>query len=87
MSKRHYFLAEPDRRGPTGDRNVLAVQLDSLLSRRNPVPREEFVQSAPVNTRQRVEPMNAGSHLLRFDVVQSTGREDEGWLAKLPCQT
>jgi hypothetical protein len=67
--------------------NVLAVQLDRVLSRRNPVPPEEFVQSASVNTGQRVQPMNAGGHLLHFYVVQSTGRDDEGWLSKLPCQT
>jgi len=30
--------------------------------------------------------MNAGRYLLRFDVVQSTGRDDQGWVAKLPCQ-
>ena len=57
------------------------------LARRNPVPREEFIQPALVNTRQRVQPMNAGNYLFRFDVVQSTGRDDEGWVAKLPCQT
>jgi hypothetical protein len=31
--------------------------------------------------------MNAGSCLFGFDVVQSTGQDDEGWVAKLPCQT
>src|SRR5437660_11825781 len=31
--------------------------------------------------------MNAGNYLFRFDVVQSTGRDDEGWITKLPCQT
>ena len=31
--------------------------------------------------------MNAGNYLFHFDVVQSTGRDDEGWVAKLPCQT
>src|SRR2546426_9025317 len=56
------------------------------LARRNPVPREEFIQPALVNTRQRVQPMNAGNYLFRFDVVQSTGWDDEGWVAKLPCQ-
>src|SRR5438445_5370005 len=30
--------------------------------------------------------MNAGNYLFRFDVVQSTGWDDEGWVAKLPCQ-
>src|SRR5207245_3994578 len=57
------------------------------LARRNPVPREEFIQPALVNTRQRVQPMNAGNYLFHFDVVQSTGRDDEGRIAKLPCQT
>src|SRR2546426_5860135 len=50
------------------------------LARRNPVPREEFIQPALVNTRQRVQPMNAGNYLLRFDVVQSTGRDDKAGL-------
>jgi len=31
--------------------------------------------------------MNAGNYLFHFDVVQSTGRDDEGWVAKLPCHT
>ena len=31
--------------------------------------------------------MNAGNYLLHFDVVQSTGRDDEGWVAKLLRQT
>jgi hypothetical protein len=43
--------------------------------------------SAGAVARQRVEPMNAGSYLFRFDVVQSTGQDDKGWIAKLPCQT
>jgi hypothetical protein len=37
-----------------GNRNVLSVQRSLSYRGRNPVPREEFVQSAPVNTRQRV---------------------------------
>jgi hypothetical protein len=65
----------------------LALKVGHSLARRNPVPREEFIQPALVNTCQRVQPMNAGNYLLHFDVVQSTGRDDEGWVAKLPCQT
>ena len=57
------------------------------LSRRNPVPREQFIQPALVQMRQRVQPMNAGSYLPRFDFMQSTGQDDEGWVAKLSCQT
>jgi hypothetical protein len=37
-----------------GNRNVLSVQWSVCYRGRNPVQREEFVQSAPVNTRQRV---------------------------------
>jgi hypothetical protein len=63
------------------------VPVVQSLSRRNPVPREEFTQPALVQMRQRVQPMNAGSYLLHFDVVQSTGQDDKGWIARLPCQT
>jgi len=31
--------------------------------------------------------MNTWDDLFCFDVVQSTGRDDEGWIAKFPCQT
>jgi hypothetical protein len=59
--------------GLTGDRNVLAVQLDRVLSRRNPVPPEELVQSASVNPGQRVQPMNAG---VIFFISMSCNRLD-----------
>jgi hypothetical protein len=63
--------------GLTGDRNVLAVQLDRVLSRRNPVPPEEFVQSASVNTGSPARPHKVDDLMSAFGKRPAVDRAND----------
>lgn len=56
--------------------------LSAGLLRREAVEFENLCKTAPINSRQRANPMNAGRYVLLLEFVQSAGRYHERSLSE-----